>query len=80
MQLDGKWYIAVINKLPDEVSKTLGSSFSLAQVQFLKTVVRSTHLLCNVPCLLCMALNSGELKIGICACLIVDYFICEDLP
>ncbi|EIE23274.1 hypothetical protein COCSUDRAFT_63630 [Coccomyxa subellipsoidea C-169] len=41
MQLDGKWYIAVINKLPDEVSKTLGSSLSLAQVQFLKTVLEA---------------------------------------
>ena len=42
VQLDSKWYIAVINKMPDEVAKTLGSSFTLAQVHFLKTVVRFT--------------------------------------
>lgn len=44
LQLDGKWYIAVINKLPDEVSKTLGSSLSLAQIHYLKSVVRKSTL------------------------------------
>ncbi|KAK9903368.1 hypothetical protein WJX75_003930 [Coccomyxa subellipsoidea] len=39
--LDSKWYIAVINKMPDEVAKTLGSSFTLAQVHFLKTVLEA---------------------------------------
>ncbi|BDA50261.1 hypothetical protein COCOBI_15-3900 [Coccomyxa sp. Obi] len=39
--VDGRWYIAVINKMPDEVSKTIGSSFSLAQIHFLKTVLEA---------------------------------------
>ena len=39
LQLDSRWYLGIINKAADEVSKKEGSSLGLAGIHFLKTVV-----------------------------------------
>ena len=40
-QFDNQWYLALVNKLADEVAKAGGSVHTFAQVQLLRSVVRA---------------------------------------
>ena len=41
LQFDNQWYLALVNKLADEVAKAGGSVHTFAQVQLLRSVVRA---------------------------------------
>ncbi|KAK9788156.1 hypothetical protein WJX73_001660 [Symbiochloris irregularis] len=47
--VDGEWYVGVVNQAADEIAKKHGSSFSIAELQYLRALLTTIALLPDAP-------------------------------